>query len=178
MEEILGDKPNASGLPIAPGDSGAGHARFYTDYVNIIADALKACGACTAKVHEKWSKFLVRGVPTYLDPEGGVSAGNAEVQDFKTVLNKVRRLVCSVRPSNKRCRALQGQTEKGFGDVVESYKQPSSKPAGPTAIKRVKVAVGATRQCADFHGIGCPHLAGMTILKQENVTVCYVGPAR
>jgi hypothetical protein len=50
----------------------AGNVRgvVYTDYVNIIADALKAYGACTAKVHEKWSKFLVRGVPTWLDPEG------------------------------------------------------------------------------------------------------------
>jgi hypothetical protein len=41
----------------------------YTDYVNIIADALKAYGNCTAKVHETWSKFLIRGVPAYVELE-------------------------------------------------------------------------------------------------------------
>jgi hypothetical protein len=50
----------------------AGNVRgvVYTDYVNVIADALMPYGACTAKVHEKWTKFLVRGVSAWLDPEG------------------------------------------------------------------------------------------------------------
>jgi hypothetical protein len=50
----------------------AGNVRgvVYTDYVNVIADALKPYGTCTAKVHEKWTKFLVRGVSAWLDPQG------------------------------------------------------------------------------------------------------------
>jgi hypothetical protein len=50
----------------------AGNVRgvVYTDYVNVIADALKTYGNCTAKVHEKWSKFLVRGVPVWMELEG------------------------------------------------------------------------------------------------------------
>jgi hypothetical protein len=53
--------PGRQAIPLPP-RSAAGNVRgvVYTDYVNIIADALKAYGACTAKVHEKWSKFLVR----------------------------------------------------------------------------------------------------------------------
>jgi hypothetical protein len=42
----------------------------YTDYINVIANALKTYGNCTAKVHEKWSKFLVRGVPVWMELEG------------------------------------------------------------------------------------------------------------
>jgi hypothetical protein len=50
----------------------AGNVRgvVYTDYVNVIANALKPYGTCTAKVHEKWTKFLVRGVSAWLDPQG------------------------------------------------------------------------------------------------------------
>jgi hypothetical protein len=50
----------------------AGNVRgvVYTDYVNVIAEALKTYGNCTAKVHEKWSKFLVRGVPVWMELEG------------------------------------------------------------------------------------------------------------
>jgi hypothetical protein len=50
----------------------AGNVRgvVYSDYVNIIAEALKDYGTCTAKVHEKWSKFLVRGVPAWTEMEG------------------------------------------------------------------------------------------------------------
>jgi hypothetical protein len=50
----------------------AGNVRgvVYSDYVNVIAEALKDYGTCTAKVHEKWSKFLVRGVPAWTEMEG------------------------------------------------------------------------------------------------------------
>jgi hypothetical protein len=50
----------------------AGNVRsvVYSDYVNVIAEALKGYGTCTAKVHEKWSKFLVRGVPAWTEMEG------------------------------------------------------------------------------------------------------------
>jgi hypothetical protein len=42
---------------------------MYENYLDVIANAVERFAKATATVHEKWSKFLVRDVPTWLTQE-------------------------------------------------------------------------------------------------------------
>jgi hypothetical protein len=42
---------------------------MYESYLDVIANAVERFGKATATMHEKWSKFLVRDVPTWLTQE-------------------------------------------------------------------------------------------------------------